>query len=70
MIQSLEPRVYRVGGEIIQDQFTEVFEIIFIMKGKVGVGYRLFNEIFLGMALRERMLFNAYALLQNKDSEF
>lgn len=51
LLQGLEPRLYKVGGDLIQDQFTEVFEIFFIMKGKVGVGYRLFNEIFLGMAL-------------------
>ena len=55
---------------MIQDQFAEVFEVVFIMKGKVGVGYRLFNEIFLGMALKERQVINEYAIMQNKVSEF
>lgn len=40
------------------------------MKGKVGIGYRLFNEIFLGMAVGERQVINEYALIQNKVSEF
>jgi hypothetical protein len=50
---NLQPRFYQVGG-IVQDQFAEVFEILFITKGKVGVGYRLFNEVFMGLAMNER----------------
>lgn len=55
---------------MIQEQFAEVFEVFFIMKGKVGVGYRLFNEIFLGMALKERKVVNEYALMHDRVSEF
>lgn len=40
------------------------------MKGKVGVGYRLFNEIFLGMALSVRHVVNDYAMLTGKVSEY
>jgi hypothetical protein len=47
----LEPRFYVEGGPYIQDQNHEVYEILFIIKGGVGVGYRIFNEVFLGMQL-------------------
>ena len=40
------------------------------MKGKVGVGYRLFNEVFLGMALKDQHVINDYAIIQEKVSEF
>ena len=40
------------------------------MKGKVGVGYRLFNEIFLGVALYPKNVINDYAMLRKKVSEF
>jgi hypothetical protein len=40
------------------------------MKGKVGVGYRLFNEIFLGVALYAKNTINDYAMLRSKVSEF
>jgi hypothetical protein len=40
------------------------------MSGKVGVGYRLFNEVFLGMALSSRHTINDYALITRKVSEF
>lgn len=40
------------------------------MKGKVGVGYRLFNEVFMGLAMKERQVINDYAIIHNKVSEF
>jgi hypothetical protein len=40
------------------------------MKGKAGVGYRLFNEVFLGLALYPKNVINDYALIRNKVSEF
>lgn len=43
---------------------------MFILKGKVGVGYRLFNEVFMGLALKERQVVNDYAIIHNKVSEF
>jgi signal-transduction protein with cAMP-binding, CBS, and nucleotidyltransferase domain len=66
----LEPRFYLENGPYIQDQNQEVFEIAFIMKGRVGVGYRIFNEVFLGMSLHHRQIFNDYAMIQEKVSEF
>ena len=36
----------------------------------MGVGYRLFNQIFLGKALNERQVINDYGLIKNKVSEF
>jgi hypothetical protein len=59
-----------VKGELIQDQDQEVFEVLYILSGKVGVGYRLFNEIFLGMALSTRSTINDYAMISGKVSEF
>ena len=40
------------------------------MKGRVGVGYRLFNESFTGLALSPGDVINDYALLVGKVSEF
>ena len=51
-VKNLEPRHYiQEGGEFIQDQYEEIFEVIFITRGSVGVGYRLFNEIFYGVQI-------------------
>lgn len=40
------------------------------MKGRVGVAYRLFNELFFGLALQQRYVINDYAMLRQKVSEF
>ena len=48
----------------------EVYEVLFLLKGKVGVGYRLFNEVFLGMALATRSTINDYAMITSKVSEY
>ena len=55
---------------MIQDQHSEIFEVFYIMKGNVGVGYRLFNEIFLGLVLQRGRVINDYALITSKVSEF
>lgn len=65
----LEPRYFN-EGDTIQEQNEEVYEVTFIMKGKAGVGYRLFNQIFYGMALQPRHVINDYAMLRNRVSEF
>ena len=49
--QHLEPRFYKPDDELIQDQWDEIYEVVYIMKGSVGVGYRLFNESFFGVRL-------------------
>lgn len=46
----LEPRVYP-ASTLIQDQYDEVFEVLYVMKGRVGVGYRLYNETPIGVVL-------------------
>lgn len=54
----------------------EIYEIIYITNGTVGVGYRLFNEIFYGMRIimtKEKRVIspiNDYSALNNKCSEF
>ena len=40
------------------------------MSGKVGVAYRLFNQQYFGLALQPRNVFNDYAMLRHKCSEF
>lgn len=61
---------------MIQDQYEEIFEVIFIIQGSVGVGYRLFNEIFYGMRIvmiKDKKIvspINDYSCLYNKCSEF
>lgn len=47
-VKEFEPRYYDNTTGFIQEQYEEIFEISFIMKGAVAVGYRLFNEIFYG----------------------
>lgn len=79
-VKKLEPRIYQKNsGEMIQDQYEEIFEVVFIMKGAVGVGYRLFNEIFYGKKLimtnkkaggKPLTVINDYSSLLNKCSEF
>lgn len=54
LLKNLEPRLYFNSDGIIQDQFEEVFELFYIMNGKVGVGYRIFNDVFLGIAMGDR----------------
>ena len=48
-VKILEPRFYNQNTGIIQEQYEEIFEVFFINSGAVGVGYRLFSEIFYGM---------------------
>ena len=50
ILQSLEPRIYN-PDDFIQNQFEEIYEVLFIMSGKVGIGYRLFNQIFYGRSI-------------------
>lgn len=69
MLTSLQPRQYMIG-EMIQEQFNETFEVLYIMNGKVGVGYRLFNDVIMGKVLKERHSINDYAIICNKVSEF
>ena len=75
-VKRLEPRFYTQNGDMIQDQYEEIFEVVFITKGSVGVGYRLFNEIFYGMKIvmmhdkKIISVINDYSCLYNKCSEF
>lgn len=61
---------------MIQDQYEEVFEVTFIMKGTFGVGYRLFNEVFYAVQImmnKEKRIIcpiNDYCALYDKCSEF
>jgi hypothetical protein len=51
-VRTLEPRFYnQSNGDMIQDQYEEIFEVVYITKGAVGIGYRLFNEVFFGMQI-------------------
>lgn len=74
-VQHLEPRIYDVNSDLIQEQHEEIFEVLFLMSGAVGVGYRLFSEIFYGTQLfmknkRVFSVINDYQCLENKCSEF
>ena len=76
-VKFLEPRYYdQSSGDMIQEQYEEIFEVIFITNGAVGVGYRLFNEVFYGtsiiMSQNKRIIapINDYSTLSDKCSEF
>ena len=72
----LEPRYYKAYGEMIQDRWDEIFEVIYVMKGSVGVGYRLFNETFYGVRIlmtnekKTSTGINDFGSLQNTCAEF
>lgn len=69
LLKVLEPRKY-VAESLIQGQYDEVFEVLYLMKGKVGVSYRLFNETAIGVVLQRGHVINEYALIVEKVSEF
>ena len=79
-IKFLEPRFYNPGNkQFMQDQYEEIFEVIYITKGTVGVGYRLFDEVFYGARIsmnargkyRPNMsAINDYSCISKKCSEF
>ena len=47
MCYNLIPRIYsaKQGVNIILDETDEVLEILFIVKGEVGVGFKLQNSL-------------------------
>jgi hypothetical protein len=47
-----------------------VYEVLFIMSGKVGIGYRLFNQTFYGKSVSYGCKVGDYDCSQNKVSEF
>ena len=65
----LEPR-YFLEHQLLQDQFEEVYEVQFITKGQVAVGYRLYNEEYFAKTLKDYANIGAYGCLKNKVSEF
>ena len=74
---TLEPRIYRnTDDEFIQDQYEEIFEVVFIYKGLVAMGYRLFNELLFGLSIgsnkrsKNMAVINDFSCLHNKSSEF
>ena len=69
-LNCLEPRRYAEANGIIQDQFQEVFEVLFVMHGSVVVGYRLFNETFYARSMNQNVVVGDFACLNNKVSEF
>jgi hypothetical protein len=76
-VRTLEPRFYnQTNNDMIQDQYEEIFEVVYITKGAVGIGYRLFNEVFFGMQIlmskskKIISVINDYSCLNNKCSEF
>ena len=46
LVQAFEPRNYSESYGIIQEQFQEVYEILYVFKGSMLIGYRLFNDLF------------------------
>lgn len=49
-VQRLEPRFYR--NQIIQGQYEEVSEVLYVTSGSVFVSYRLFNEIYQAICIK------------------
>lgn len=68
-LRTLEPRQFVDLDEIIQDQYQEVYEVLFVTSGSVLVGYRLFRETFWAKFL-QRAIIGAFPCMTNKVSEF
>ena len=66
---NLEPRIYK-SNKVIQEQYHEVYEVLFITEGSVRVGYRLFNETYYGKMLERKAVVNDYSCAFDKCSEF
>ena len=75
-VKKLEPRYYNSQTGLIQNQYEEIFEVVFILRGTVAVGYSIFNEIFYGTQIimtkaKKRVVpINDYSCIYNKVSEF
>ena len=68
-VRCLEPR--RFQDTIILDQFEEVYEVLYVNKGNVIVGYRLFNDIFYAKSIKgNQVVIGDFACHNNKVSEF
>ena len=69
-LKTLEPRIFTNLDELIQDQYQEVYEVLFVTSGSVLVGYRLFRETFWAKLLQRRAILGAFPCMTNKVSEF
>lgn len=70
-LDCLEPRRYiATDDDFIQDQFQEVFEVFYTVKGRVIVGYRLFKEVFYAKIISKSASIGDFPCLNNKVSEF
>ena len=69
-LKKLEPRQFTNVEEMIQEQFEEVHEVLFITSGTVLVGYRLFKESYWAKLLKNRAIIGAFPCMINKVSEF
>lgn len=68
-VQRLEPRFYR--NQIIQGQYEEVSEVLYVTSGSIFVSYRLFNEIFQAICIKANQnVIGDFSCLYNKVSEF
>lgn len=71
VLDCLEPRRYQAtDDEFIQDQFQEVFEVVFVCRGRIIVGYRLFKEVFYAKIVSKSASIGDFSCLNNKVSEF
>ena len=70
VLNNLEPRLYHESNNYIQDQYQEIFEVLFITHGAVAVGYRLFNDVFFAKSLKSSQIVGAYDCHHDKVSEF
>jgi hypothetical protein len=70
ILNNLMPRLYHESDDFIQDQYCEIFEVLFITHGAVAVGYRQFNEVYFGKSLKSSMIVGDFDCIHGKVSEF
>ena len=71
LVRCLEPRKYYENSSgIIQDQFMEVHEVLFVSQGSILIGYRLFNDTFYAKCIKNTVIVGDFSCLHNKVSEF
>lgn len=69
LLTKLEPRFER-KGTIIIDELEDVYEMIFVMKGSIIVGYEINRKRLYTLMMKARPLIGAHDVTFSKKSQF
>jgi hypothetical protein len=66
---SLEPRKYS-SDSILYDEMESVTELLFLQKGRIGIGFRINKEIKFGMYQTDGCVVGTYGMVFDSRTEF